>query len=135
MYNYHRTDSVNYDHKRKFGSESSAFSGPLVYGYPSAFPGVKIFEMDENYMNHLLGLTNSKFIALKKGLGELKDFVLFHEEEHVKDMSASELEVDKRALKRIKSSRKLTKSLLKKIKELMENRWGDKSSDLMKELE
>lgn len=122
-----------HNYLKKFSIGSGLSFAPLSYSYPSSFPGINIFEAGEAYLDKVLGMTDSKVIILKKGLKELRDFVLFHEEEHVKDMSAGEMEIDRRALKRIKA--KLTVKLLERIKELMSARWGAKAEDLLKELE
>ena len=97
--------------------------GHVIYTYPSSL-GIDILTAD--MPASLLGMTNGRRIMLNKDAGELKEFVIFHEEEHVKDMNASELEVDKRALERMKISGKLTPIRERKINELMKKRWGRK---------
>lgn len=93
-------------------------SMPLVCSYPS-YLGVPIFDVDEKDMDSsLLGLTNGKMIIRKKDLdNSLKEFVLFHEEEHVKDMDASEFEVDRRATRRFfRKHGKLTNDIIDVLK-------------------
>ena len=68
-------------------------------GYPSYMPGVFMFEAE--LPDGLFGFTNGKAIVRRKGMSNsLKEFVLLHEEEHVKDMFATEREIDGRALRR-----------------------------------
>ena len=50
-------------------------------------------------------------------------------------MTAGEMEIDRRALRRMKLSGKLAKDMPGKITELMEMRWDTKAADLLKELE
>lgn len=111
-YHYEKTmRSYSYIIKRKYGSYitkkmGSGFLGniPLVAGYPT-YLGVDIFEVNNSDMPAtLLGLTNGRHIIIKRGLNpELKEFVRMHEEEHVKDMFATELEIDRHALRRFKA--------------------------------
>jgi hypothetical protein len=129
---YH--SKIEYHYEKKFSTGDSDFSAPLVYSYPSVFPGIDIFEIDQKYLGGVLGLTGGRFIVLQKSLGSIRDFVLAHEEEHVKDMSADEMEIDRRALKKIKNSSRITKPLLGKIKKLMKARWGVRYKELLKEL-
>ena len=73
----------------------------------------------------LLGFTNGREIVIRDGIKDIRDFVLLHEEEHVKDMSASEKEVDKRALRRL-LSKKCGEQKLEKVLRLLEKRWDIK---------
>lgn len=96
-------------------------------GYPS-YLGIKIFSADEKYMGKsLLGFTNGNFIVIRKGLGKiLRLFVQFHEEEHVKDMQASEKVIDQRALKRL-IQRNILQRDLKEVRSLLRRRWHNLS--------
>ena len=73
-------------YKTKYFAESSAGFFMLGYpGYPSYMPGVFMFEAE--LPDGLFGFTNGKAIVRRKGMSNsLKEFVLLHEEEHVKDM-------------------------------------------------
>ncbi len=91
-------------------------------------PGIAINESDMD--EHLLGFTDGSKIWRKHSLqGIVKEFVLFHEEEHVRDMSDSELETDMRALERIKN-RALNENEKKEIHELLIKRWPEMSFDI-----
>jgi len=84
-------------------------------------PGIAINESDMN--EQLLGFTDGSKIWRKRSLqGIVKEFVLFHEEEHVMDMGASEMEVDSRALARLKS-KTLQEQEKDAIKALLSLRW------------
>ncbi len=104
---------------------------PLFYpGYPSTILGVSECELSEQDMGqHLLGFTNGKTIVRRKNLGLLKDFVQFHEEEHVKDMSANELETDTRAFRRLLSLKNHEKT--DQTLELLAKRWGNEVAELV----
>ncbi|MBI4170447.1 MAG: hypothetical protein HY514_02045 [Candidatus Aenigmarchaeota archaeon] len=109
---------------RKFSIKNASVPFFASYpGYPS-YLGVNIFQADEKYMGKsLLGFTNGNFIVIRKGLNKiLRLFVQFHEEEHVKDMSASEKDVDKRALKRL-MQRNMPQKELREVKKLLKQRW------------
>ncbi len=111
------TKRSSYSHYTKnFGSGFSEHAGELV---DFSYLGNPIFELDKEYTGDgLLGFTNGKEITKQKGLDvDIAKFVQLHEEEHVKDMSATEMEVDKRALKKFKGD-------IKKIDKLLSNRWG-----------
>lgn len=122
QYNYTNAEHT-YNYK-KFGSGSIDF--PIViYSYPS-YLGVDILTVDsKNMPDSLLGFTNGHDIVIRDGIKEIEDFVLFHEEEHVKDMSASEIEVDKRALKRLISKKAGEKKIANTLR-LLEKRWNIK---------
>jgi len=118
MYSYRVSDSFSY--KKNFGLGAADFTG-LLYTYPS-YLGVEILTVSKNDMpDSMLGFTDGKKIVIKDGIKNVEDFVLFHEEEHVKDMSASELEVDRRALKRLIA--KKTEKKIDAVLELLEKRW------------
>lgn len=124
-YNY-RSKNFNYGYKM-FSLNSAGFSSPhFSYpGYPS-YLGVNVFRIDEKDMPlHVLGFTNGKAIALSRNLkGLLLEFVQFHEEEHVKDMFATEKEVDRRALQRLLARHPaVDKTELKAVKRLLRRRW------------
>jgi hypothetical protein len=106
------------NYEKRLGSGDAGIG---FYSYPS-YLGINIFTAD--MPSSLLGMTNGRRILLNKDAKEAKEFVIFHEEEHVKDMSASELEVDKRALTRMKKSGRMTQEKEKTIKKLMKKRWG-----------
>jgi len=94
----------------------------MFYSYPS-YIGVPIFRTEKNYLpSRVLGMTNGKRIIINNNLPkDIAEFVLFHEEEHVKDMLATEQEVDERALRRfLTKNNKITKT----IKKLMKKRHG-----------
>ncbi len=95
-------------------------------GYPSYLPGV--FEFQTNLPRNILGMTDGKMIVTRKNLRTLKDFVRFHEEEHVKDMFASELEIDKKALRRLLL--KGSKKDIGKVRKLLRKRWGELADEL-----
>lgn len=121
MYYYVRNISKIYGYKKNFGLGSVDFP-TILYSYPS-YLGIDILTAnDEDMPASLLGFTNGKVIVVKDSIDkEVSDFVLLHEEEHVKDMSASEMEVDKRALRRL-ISRKDEKKI-KSALDLLEKRW------------
>ena len=122
--------STVYRYKASAVSPLIALDGfPFFYpGYPSSLPDVIELEFDERGMgNHILGFTNGHVIVRRKNLGLLKDFVQFHEEEHVKDMDANELEVDKRAFRRLSSLTNDNK--IEKAIELLEKRWGNELAE------
>ncbi|GEM_PF-5025903 len=113
-----------YSTYKKFSLENAGIPSFASYpGYPS-YLGVSIFHADEKYMGKgLLGFTNGNFIVVKRGMPKaLRLFVQFHEEEHVKDMSAGEKETDKRALKRLVQRNASIKGL-KEVKKLLRKRW------------
>src|SRR3989338_6840874 len=114
--NYNKNSLNRYNYKN-FGT---GFANPGFGSWYPSYLGVDIFftDLEEN----LLGMTNGKRILVKEGMPkELRDFVLMHEEEHVKDMSATELEIDERALKR--SFAKHNK-ITEEVQELLGKRWG-----------
>ncbi len=95
--------------------------------YPS-YLGVPITE--PLLGEHLLGQTNGRRINISSGADpHIKNFVLMHEEEHVKDMSASEWEVDKRAVQRLIRSKKPVSWI--KVKLLLKQRWCEKADLLL----
>jgi hypothetical protein len=120
------TKKNTYTYYKKFSFERAEIPFiALDAGYPT-YLGVNIFEAEEKYLGkNLLGFTNGNFIVVKKGMGKaLRLFVQFHEEEHVKDMFATEKEVDKRALKRL-MSRNVKKEELREVRHLLKQRWGN----------
>lgn len=122
MYNYRR--SPVYDYRKNLGIGSANFP-TILYRYPS-YLGVDILTADgKNMPSTLLGFTNGRSIVIKDGIRCIEDFVLLHEEEHVKDMGASELEVDKRALKRL-LAKKVSDKKLENVLKLLEKRWNIK---------
>lgn len=95
--------------------------------YPS-YLGVPITE--PLLGEHLLGQTNGKRINISSSTDpQIKNFVLMHEEEHIKDMSASEWEVDKRAVERLIKSKKSVSWI--KVKLLLKARWHEKADILL----
>jgi len=123
MYSY-RKPLTFYTYKKNFGLSSVDFP-MILYSYPS-YLGVDILTASDSDMPHsLLGFTNGRAIVIKEGLKDVEDFVLLHEEEHVKNMDASELEVDKRALRRL-IARNTSDEKLEKILQLLEKRWNIK---------
>ncbi len=118
MHYYARREN-NYNYKKNFGFGLADF--PIVlYSYPS-YLGVDILTAS-GLPDSLLGFTNGRSIVIKDGIKDIEDFVILHEEEHVKDMSASELETDKRALKKL-VARKVSEERLEEILHLLEKRW------------
>lgn len=99
----------------------------MIYSYPS-YLGVPIFKQMKGYMpSFVLGMTNGREIKIQNNLPrDVAAFVLLHEEEHVKDMSASEREVDERALRRFVAK---NNGITKNIKKLMRRRHGIGSSE------
>lgn len=119
MYSYRRLAS-NYNYTKNFGFGSVDFP-TILYSYPS-YLGIDILTASDKDLPHsLLGFTNGRAIVIKEGIKDIKDFVLLHEEEHVKDMSASELEVDKRALRRLISKKS---DKIEHVLHLLEKRWN-----------
>ena len=60
----------------EYSSSSTTVNGKLI----------PVEEVDEWYLpRFVLGMTNLSKIWLKKGLGYWKKFVLYHEEEHIRD--------------------------------------------------
>ncbi|MBI4162837.1 MAG: hypothetical protein HY513_04085 [Candidatus Aenigmarchaeota archaeon] len=95
--------------------------------YPS-YLGVPITE--PLLGEHLLGQTNGRRINISSSTDpQIKNFVLMHEEEHIKDMSASEWEVDKRAVQRLIKSKKSVSWI--KVKLLLKARWHEKADLLL----
>ena len=95
--------------------------------YPS-YLGVPITE--PLLGEHLLGQTNGRKINISsKTDPQIKNFVLMHEEEHIKDMNASEWDVDKRAVQRLIRSKKPVSWI--KIKLLLKQRWHEKADLLL----
>lgn len=94
----------------------------MLYSYPS-YLGVPISRMSRNYLpGRVLGMTNGREIKISNNLPkDIAEFVLFHEEEHVKDMSATEKEVDERALRRFLAKNGV---VTKNVKKLMRRRHG-----------
>ena len=92
----------------------------MIYSYPS-YLGVPILKENRRYLPlNVLGMTNGREIKIQNNLPkDIAAFVLFHEEEHVKDMSASEREVDERALRRFLAK---NGNITKNIKKLMRRR-------------
>ena len=123
----YKQKSLNIYSYKNFGT---GFSIPSFGSWYPSYLGVDIFftDLEEN----LLGMTNGKRILVKEGMNkELRDFVLMHEEEHVKDMSASEMEIDERALKRFFA--KHTK-ITEEVQELLEKRWGIITKKMVEDL-
>ena len=116
---YTRND---YRYKKNFGIGSVDFPA-VLYSYPS-YLGADILTASD-MPSTLLGFTNGREIVIRDGIKDIRDFVLLHEEEHVKDMSASEKEVDKRALRRL-LSKKCGEQKLEKVLRLLEKRWDIK---------
>src|SRR3989344_1302313 len=113
----YRKKSLNRYSYRNFGT---GFANPSFGIWYPSYLGVDIFftDLEEN----LLGMTNGKRIFVKEGISAVvKDFVLMHEEEHVKDMDATELTIDNRALKRFLSKHG---KINEEVQELLEKRWG-----------
>lgn len=126
MYFYNRIAS-SYSYKKNFGLGSVDFP-TILYSYPS-YLGIDILTARESDLPHsLLGFTNGRAIVIKEGLKDVEDFVLLHEEEHVKDMSASEVDVDKRALRRL-ISKKVSDKKMEHVLHLLEKRWKIKIPD------
>jgi len=123
---YNSSHNPNYGYKALSTGNGNISSAGFSYpGYPS-YLGVDIFKMDGNEMpRSVLGFTNGRQIAVRRGLkGLLAEFVLLHEEEHVKDMSAGEKETDRRALRRLLAKRPaLGDNDLKSVKKLLRKRW------------
>lgn len=123
---YNIPSKINYGYKALSTGNSNISSASFSYpSYPS-YLGVSIFKMDDNEMpQSVLGFTNGRQIAVRRGLkGLLAEFVLLHEEEHVKDMSAGEKEVDRRALRRLLAKwPALGDNDLKSVKKLLRKRW------------
>ncbi len=94
----------------------------MIYSYPS-YLGVPIFRQTRNYLPlRVLGMTDGKKITIDNRLPkDVAAFVLFHEEEHVKDMGATEQETDERALRRFLAKNGL---VTKSIRKLMRRRHG-----------
>ncbi len=95
--------------------------------YPS-YLGIPITEpmLEE----HMLGRTNGRKINISSATDpQIKNFVLMHEEEHIKDMSASEWDVDKRAVQRLIKSKKPVSWI--KVKFLLRQRWHEKADLLL----
>ena len=94
----------------------------MLYSYPS-YLGVPIFKQMKGYMpSFVLGMTNGREIKISNNLPkDVADFVLMHEEEHVKNMLATEKEVDERALRRFLAKNGI---VTKNVKKLMRRRHG-----------
>lgn len=78
--------------------------GDIEYGdrYLLERRGVRIFEVAAHYLGErVLGMTDGKTIWLRKYLGYLRHHVLTHEIEHIKDMVASEYEIERRTRTRL----------------------------------
>ena len=124
--NYQKISLNRYSYKN-FGT---GFSNPGFGSWYPSYLGVDIFftNLEEN----LLGMTNGKRILVKEGMPkELRDFVLMHEEEHVKDMSATELEIDERALKRFFAKHN---KITEEVQELLGKRWELIAKKMMEDL-
>lgn len=81
-------------------------SKPVGYSSSSTVvdgKNIPVEEVDEWYLpRFVLGMTNLSKIWLKKGLGYWKKFVLYHEEEHIKDpFQRNERIIDQRAANRL----------------------------------
>src|SRR3989338_88725 len=114
-----------YSTYKKFSLSGAGVPSFASYpGYPS-YLGVSIFPADGKYMgNGLLGFTNGSFIVMKRGMPKtLQLFVQFHEEEHVKDMSAGEKAVDQRSMRRLMKIN-ANKKELKEVRSLLKKRWA-----------
>ncbi len=124
MYEYAgHVNKRNSYHSKRFGSGIIA-GFPPIYSYPS-YLGIDVHTVSRDSMpESLLGFTDGKSIVIKEMEKDVRDFVLLHEEEHVKDMAAGEEETDKRALKRLIAKGADDKKL-RKILSLLEKRWGD----------
>lgn len=95
--------------------------------YPS-YLGIPITE--PLLRGDLLGQTNSRKINISADVDpQIKNFVLMHEEEHIKDMNASEWDVDKRAMQRLIRSKKNVSWI--KVKLLLKSRWQEKADLLL----
>ena len=99
----------------------------MLYTYPS-YLGVSMAIEDKRYMPlHVLGMTNGASISMRRGMPrDVADFVTLHEEEHVKDMNASEREVDERALSRFAAKHG---RITRHVARLMEKRHGISDSE------
>ena len=99
----------------------------MIYSYPS-YLGVPVFKENKRYLPlNVLGMTNGREIKIQNNLPkDVAAFVLFHEEEHVKDMFATEREVDERALRRFVAKNSI---ITKNVKRLMRRRHGIGSSE------
>ncbi len=94
----------------------------MMYSY-SSYLGVPVFRPEKNYLPvRVLGMTNSREISIQRALPkDVAEFVLMHEEEHVKDMDATEYEVDQRALRRfLAKNGRITRN----VRKLMKKRHG-----------
>lgn len=81
-------------------------SRPVEYSSSSTVVDGKVIpveEVDEWYLpRFVLGMTNLARIWLRKGLGYMERFVLYHEEEHIKDPDErNEDVINKRAANRL----------------------------------
>ncbi|HLD85134.1 MAG TPA: hypothetical protein VI968_01110 [archaeon] len=95
--------------------------------YPS-YLGIPITE--PLLRSDLLGQTNGRKINITSDVDpQVKNFVLMHEEEHIKDMNASEWDVDKRAVQRLIRSKKPVSWI--KVKLLLRSRWHEKADLLL----
>lgn len=99
----------------------------MFYSYPS-YLGVPIFRENKRYLPlRVLGMTDGRKITINNRLPkDVADFVLLHEEEHVKDMFVTEREIDERALRRFVAKNNI---VTKNIKKLMRRRHGIGSSE------
>ena len=112
----------------------SAQNQPMLeiddHGLPT-YPSYLGVPITEPFLGEaLLGQTNGRRINITADIDpQIRNFVLMHEEEHVKDMSASEFEIDKRAVQRLIRSKKHVSWV--KIKLLLKSRWQEKSDLLL----
>ncbi|MBI2971592.1 MAG: hypothetical protein HYY37_04220 [Candidatus Aenigmarchaeota archaeon] len=126
MYHFTRyavvhTDS--YSSRRRFGT-GDAGGFPALYSYPS-YLGIDIVTLSRHEMpDSLLGFTDGRHIAMRESIDRaVREFVLLHEEEHVKDMEADEFTVDLRAFRRL--VQRADRNRLEKVLELLGRRWKD----------
>lgn len=124
-------------HRLNITREENEIEMPQNFSGYFSYLGVPIVEQEDKYDKGLLGMTNRKMIMVKELKGNarskilLKKFVLFHEEEHVKDFDADEKTVDERAFRRLmRSGLAQDKQDLSEILALLRSRWTDISEFL-----
>jgi hypothetical protein len=124
--NYQRPSRDLGIYTRALSSDNSAALNIDDNGLPSylSYLGVPITE--PMLGEHLLGQTNGKRINISADVDPtIKNFILFHEEEHIKDMNASEWDIDRRAIHRLIVSKKPVSWI--KVKLLLKSRWKEKA--------
>lgn len=120
---YARTLGAPYYRERAFGAGAAHGSWDFSSFSHVDYLGVPVFSADREEMpSRVLGMTNGRRIVFRKNLPQdMKDFVLMHEEEHVKDMFATEHETDERALRRFAAKHG---SVSRRVRKLMKKRHG-----------